>query len=253
VVARTPWRDLANCQARGTPAASRASARSPDAFDMLDRQMNGPAYALIGLALAVAVLATVAWSARYRRMPFHPQRPELAFRVLAIAASAAGAVVEVVFARPGEQTGLTMVLVILLLPAENRATMDFHAWRAAGGAVVGRAGRYQQKRQVECGLRIVDGAQVGLGTRFRHGLATLEPGAILFVPCLGGVRFLHGNPVRVSVVAVDRSDQRSVGWMEMFSARPGFRVIKVLTGVATLECVLQPEQTAWAAEQIRPQ
>ena len=215
--------------------------------------MNGPAYALIGLALAVAVLATVAWSARYRRMPFHPQRPELAFRVLAIAASAAGAVVEVVFARPGEQTGLTMVLVILLLPAENRATMDFHAWRAAGGAVVGRAGRYQQKRQVECGLRIVDGAQVGLGTRFRHGLATLEPGAILFVPCLGGVRFLHGNPVRVSVVAVDRSDQRSVGWMEMFSARPGFRVIKVLTGVATLECVLQPEQTAWAAEQIRPQ
>ena len=252
-MARTPWRDLANCQARGTPAASRASARSPDAFDMLDRQMNGPAYALIGLALAVAVLATVAWSARYRRMPFHPQRPELAFRVLAIAASAAGAVVEVVFARPGEQTGLTMVLVILLLPAENRATMDFHAWRAAGGAVVGRAGRYQQKRQVECGLRIVDGAQVGLGTRFRHGLATLEPGAILFVPCLGGVRFLHGNPVRVSVVAVDRSDQRSVGWMEMFSARPGFRVIKVLTGVATLECVLQPEQTAWAAEQIRPQ
>jgi hypothetical protein len=135
----------------------------------------------------------------------------------------------------------------------HSAARDFRAWRAAGGADVGRAGRYQQKQQVECGLRVVDGAQLGLGTRFRHGLATLEPGAICFVPCLGGVRFLHGNPVRVPVVAADRSDQRSVGWMELSSASPGCRVIKVLTGVATRECVLPSERAAWAAEQIRPQ
>jgi hypothetical protein len=215
--------------------------------------MNGPAYFLVGFALVVVVLATVTWGARYRRMPFHPRRPELAFRVLAIAASAVGAVVVVVFARPGEQPGMTLVLEILLLPAAIQAARDFRAWRAAGGADRGRAGRYQRKQQVECGLRVVDGVQLGLGTRFRHGLAALEPGAISFVPCRGGIRFLHGNPVRVPVVAVDRSDQRSVGWTEMFSARPGCRVIKVLTGVATLECVLPQEQAAWAAEQIRPQ
>jgi hypothetical protein len=215
--------------------------------------MNGPAYFLVGFALVVAVLATVTWGARYRRMPFHPRRPELAFRVLAIAASAVGAVMVVVFARPGEQPGMTIVLEILLLPAAIQAARDLRTWHAAGGANLGRAGSYQEKQQVECGLRVVDGAQLGLGTRFRHGLATLEPGTISFVPCRGGIRFLHGNPVRVPVVAVDRSDQRSVGWMELFSARPGCRVIKVLTGVGTLECVLPLEQAAWAAEQIRPQ
>jgi hypothetical protein len=85
-----------------------------------------------------------------------------------------------------------------------------------------------------------------------HG-ATLEPGEICFVPCVGGVRFLHGKPVRASVVVVDRTDQRSVGWMELSCARPGCRLIKVQTAMATLECVLVPERTAWAAQRIRPQ
>lgn len=118
---------------------------------------------------------------------------------------------------------------------------------------MGRAERYQRKQQVECGLRVLDGAQQGLGTHFKHGLATLEPGAISFVRYVGGVRFLRHKPVRVTVVAVDRSDQRSMRFSEQLSAMPGSRVIRVLTGMATLTWVLPPEQTAWAAEQVRPQ
>jgi hypothetical protein len=76
-----------------------------------------------------------------------------------------------------------------------------------------------------------------------------DPGTreICFGPWVGGVRILHGKPVRVSVVAVDRTDQRSVGWMELSWARPGCRVIKVQAAMATRECVLVPERTARAA------
>ena len=116
-----------------------------------------------------------------------------------------------------------------------------------------RAERYQQRQQVECGLRVVDGAQQCLGTHFKHGLASLEPGAISFMYYVGGVRFLRHKPVRVAVVAVDRTDQRSVRFSEQFSAMPGFHIIRVFTGLATLEWVLPPEQTAWAAQQVKPQ
>ena len=119
-----------------------------------------PAYFLLSMALVVAFVATVAWSARYQRRPFH--------------------------------------------------------------------------------------------TRFKHGLATLESGAIRFVSYAGGVRFLPRKPVCVAVVAMDLSDQRSVVWKEALSAKPGLRVVKVRAQMATLECVLLPEQTAWVAQQISP-
>lgn len=215
--------------------------------------MNGPAYFLVGMALVAASLATVAWCARYQRRPFHPRLPELAFRVLSIASALVGAFVIVVFVGPGQQRGLVVVLLLLVYPAIIQTRRDFGAMRTTGRTEVRRrARRYQQGQQIECGLRIMEGTQPGLGTRFKHGLATLEPGAIRFVPYAGGVRFLPRKPVCVAVVAMDLSDQRSVGWKEALSAKPGLRVIKVRTQMATLECVLPPEQTAWVAQQISP-
>jgi|SRR5450631_914997 len=215
--------------------------------------MNGPAYFLVGMALVVASAATLAWCARYQRRPFHPGLPELAFRVLSIASAVAGAFVIVVVVRPGppEQRGLMVAFLLLVYPAVIQTRRDFAAMRATGPTAVGRrARRYQQGHEIECGLRVIEGTQSGLGKRFKHGLATLEPGAIRFVSYAGGVRFLPRKPVCVAVVAMDLSDQRSVVWKEALSAKPGLRVIKVRAQMATLECVLPPEQTAWAAQQI---
>lgn len=115
-----------------------------------------------------------------------------------------------------------------------------------------RAERFQLLNQVECGLRVVEGYEPGLGQRFRHGLATLGSGSIVFVPFAGGVRFLRRRPVTVSVQVVDRSEQRTSGFMAQLSAIPGSRVITVRTNTATLEWVLPPAQTAWASQQVSP-
>jgi hypothetical protein len=209
--------------------------------------MNSRVFAILSSALFVVILATVAWSIRYRRMPFHPKRRALVFRVLAIAACPLAAVVGLVLLRPEPQPGLSYVVLGLMFPALFQASLDLRSWRGPG-----RAGHYQQGNQIECGLRVLEGTQPGLGTRFRHGLATLEPGGISFVPFVGGVRLLRREPVQVAVMSVDRSHQRSVRAREGLSARPGFRVIKVLTGVATLEWVLSPDQADWATEEVRP-
>lgn len=210
--------------------------------------MNSRSFAILGTALFVATLAAVAWGVRYRRLPFHPNRRALAFRVLAVASCPLAAIVGLALLRPEPQPGLSMIVLGLMFPALIQTSLDF---RSALGS--GRAGQYQQGNQVECGLRVIEGTQPGLGTRFRHGLATLEPGGIRFVPFLGGVRLLRREPAQVAVMSVDRSHQRSVRGIEGLSARPGLRVIKVHTGVATLEWVLSPEQSDWAAEAVRPQ
>lgn len=115
---------------------------------------------------------------------------------------------------------------------------------------VGRADRQQLRNQVECGLRVIDGSAPGLGPRFRHGLATLEPRLITFVPYVGGVRFLRKHPVKIAVQDVDRSELRSVRFAEQFAAAWGASIVTVHTGEATLEWVLPPAQSAWAAQQV---
>jgi hypothetical protein len=214
----------------------------------LDGQMTSRIFAILGSGLFMATLATVAWGVRYRRMPFHPKRGVLTLRVLAIAECPLAAVVGLALLRTEPQPGLSVIVLGPMFPALFQTSLDFGSWLGPG-----RAGRYQQGKQVECGLRVVEGTQPGLGTRFRHGLATLEPGGIGFVAFVGGVRLLRRQPVQVAVMGVDRSHQRSIRGMEGLSARPGLRVIKVLTRVATLEWVLSPQQTDWAAEKVRLQ
>lgn len=74
---------------------------------------------------------------------------------------------------------------------------------------VGRAERYARDNKIECGLRVVEGEQAGLTSRWTHGLATLEPGAIVLTPYLGGVRFMRRAAIRVPVGQIDRGEQRS--------------------------------------------
>ncbi|MDT4893701.1 MAG: hypothetical protein QOE97_2736 [Pseudonocardiales bacterium] len=85
-----------------------------------------------------------------------------------------------------------------------------------------------------------------------HGLATLELGAIVLTPYLGGVRFMRRAAIRVPVGQIDRSEQRSVSGREALSAMPGTQVICVRTGAATLEWVLMPDQAEWAATLVTP-
>ena len=115
---------------------------------------------------------------------------------------------------------------------------------------MGRAERYQRRNQVECGLRVVEGSAVGLGPRVKHGLARLAPRSIIFIPYLGGVRLFHQRAVTLAVDDVDRSELRSVAATEQFAAKWGASIVIVRTGEATLEWVLPPAQSAWAAKQV---
>ena len=76
----------------------------------------------------------------------------------------------------------------------------------AGGTVVGgglggllvvqfyfpaRARRHADHEQVECGLRVAEGEQLGLQPSRRHGVGTLARGRLAFRSTVGGVRFLR--------------------------------------------------------------
>ena len=115
---------------------------------------------------------------------------------------------------------------------------------------MGRAERYQERNQVECGLRVVEGYVPGLGRRFKHGLATLGPRSITFVPFAGGVRLLRRRPVTFAVHDVDRSELRTVSATQQLSARWGASIVIVHTGDGTLEWVVPPAQVIWATQQV---
>ena len=100
---------------------------------------------------------------------------------------------------------------------------------------------------------MIEGSVIGLGPRFKHGLATLEPRSITFVPYLGGVRFLRQRSVAVAVHDVDRSEPRSVAFTEQFSAKWGAAIVIVRTGGAALEWVLPQAESTWAAQQVLAQ
>ena len=104
--------------------------------------------------------------------------------------------------------------------------------------------------KVECGLRVVQGEQSGLGAKWTHGVAGLVPGAILLTPYIGGVRLLRKGLVRIPVQRVDRSERVGTGLREAWSVRPGLRVVRVETGSATLEWALSPRRADWAAEAV---
>jgi hypothetical protein len=110
--------------------------------------------------------------------------------------------------------------------------------------------RYAKRGQLECGVRVVDGQQDGLGERWQHGVATLMPKEITFVGTFGGVRFLKRRPVRLPVGSVDRSTERQPTGREILVASPAARVIRIKTPSAILEWAIPADQVLWAIEKV---
>jgi hypothetical protein len=97
---------------------------------------------------------------------------------------------------------------------------------------------------------VVDGQQVGLSGRWRHGVAALEPGKITFVGTVGGLRFLKRGPVQIVVEGVDRSAQRQPTGLEIVAVSAVAWVVRVATPTATLEWALLPDQLVWAIDEV---
>jgi hypothetical protein len=115
-----------------------------------------------------------------------------------------------------------------------------------------RTRRYARRNRVECGLRVVEGQQPGLGRRWRHGTGTLAPGRLVFRGAIGGVRFLRRAPILVEITHVDRSRRRAVGWREAWWAWPGTEVVEAVTPTARLEWGVPGPVMQWAMDQLHP-
>ena len=68
-----------------------------------------------------------------------------------------------------------------------------------------------QFKQVDCALRSVRGPTTELSTRWQIGVAVIRPQQIRFRRTIGGVRFLPGRRVELTVRLV-RPTQAVAGW-----------------------------------------
>lgn len=106
------------------------------------------------------------------------------------------------------------VLALVLGLRARRAT-------AAGGAI-------------EVSTRLVSGRQDGVGPRWRAGTVAGGPGGLLLTPLRGGLRFLPGTPVTLTVDAAHVTPGRTSG-RDVWSVRPGLPVVEVRTPTAVLQ------------------
>ena len=126
---------------------------------------------------------------------------------------------------------------------------------AAGGAarwvINRRAERFMSLSKAEMAVRLLDGDVPGLLPSWRHGFATLYPGRIEFVSCVGGLTFLRRKPVGVEVVSVDMASRRGLGGTEHFRMGPGCDIVTVRGPVATLEIgVARPYPLEWVLSRL---
>jgi hypothetical protein len=113
-----------------------------------------------------------------------------------------------------------------------------------------RAARYADRGQVECGFRVINGHYAGLVEGWRHGVATLMPNDIVFVPTVGAVRFLKRRPVRIAVQSVNRAYQRQPDGWEIIAVNALAQVVQVTTPTATLEWAVLGDRLLWAIDRV---
>ncbi len=112
--------------------------------------------------------------------------------------------------------------------------------------------RLAARNQAECGFRVVAGDHAGLSARWRHGLATLSKGQVLFRPFIPpGIRIPRPftRPVLIPIVSVDESGRRPTG-AEIWSVNPGADVLCVKTGQAELEWAMLAAQREWVLDAV---
>lgn len=120
-----------------------------------------------------------------------------------------------------------------------RYLYDPNAWSAK------RLWRLAREGETECGLRVVEGAAAGLGSRWKHGKARVSEGVVDFRPGLGGgIRFARpGQPwVRIAVMEATRADERTAGLKESWSVSATARILRLRTATAEIEWAVVPDQ-----------
>jgi len=110
-----------------------------------------------------------------------------------------------------------------------------------------RAERDAARGETECALRVVAGEHAGLGHRWRHGIARVSTGTIVFRPYLWQVRIVlpWTATVEVDVVSTEEDTDGSP-WREVWSVNPTARRIVVQASGATLLWALPERQADWA-------
>lgn len=111
-----------------------------------------------------------------------------------------------------------------------------------------RMNRLAARKQAECGFRIVDGHQPGLTARWRHGLATLMKGEVLFRPYIPpGFRIPRPftQAVRIPIVSVGRAGRQPSG-REIWWVNARAEVFILHTERARLEWAVHTAQRDWA-------
>jgi len=111
-----------------------------------------------------------------------------------------------------------------------------------------RADRAVQQSRLECGLRVIEGHEPGLGQRWVHGVAELSPGFLRFNP-RGPLR----SPTTIVVRGVSRAHQRQPHGREAWAVNAQCRIVEVQTPNATLEWAILDRHLAWAIEAVRRQ
>lgn len=111
-----------------------------------------------------------------------------------------------------------------------------------------RARRRLRRGNVECVLRVVEGRQAGLDTKWSHGEANLSPGVIAFTP-----RASSRAPVRLAVRKIDDSRSRRPVAKEASGVNPDFDIWRVTTDIAVIEWGVLGSVIAAAADLVDPE
>lgn len=124
---------------------------------------------------------------------------------------------------------------------------------ASAGAVVvnllRRRNDARDRHQVDCSLRVVEGAVDGLTTRWRGGAAVVEQGEIRFQRMVGGVRFLPGRRVDLDVARVGPRLGPTT-WADVRSVALGSEVVQLATADALIEAAFPPRVVQWVVQQL---
>ena len=117
-----------------------------------------------------------------------------------------------------------------------------------------RIERHRARGELECALRVLEGAERGLSTRWRHGRARLTPGRISFRVFLWQLRI--PNPfvgrVDLDVVLIDNEPEQAP-WRQLWSINPSMPVLRMQTSNATLALVVPHGQVEWVLGVLEPE
>ncbi|GAA3552223.1 hypothetical protein GCM10022197_04010 [Microlunatus spumicola] len=107
----------------------------------------------------------------------------------------------------------------------------------------------RDRHQVDCSLRVVEGAVDGLTSRWRSGAAVIEQGEIRFRRMVGGVRFLPGRRVDLKGARVGLRLGPTT-WAEVRSVALGSEVVQLTTADAVIEAAFPPRVMQWVVQQL---